>query len=310
MTSKTVAIIVNYNSGEWLKRCLTSLLDVYSEGLSHTYIVDNRSTDLSLDFIHALLEDEPEKFTLIENIRNTGFAKANNQILNQIIEGSIDCDYALLINPDCIMNVGVLPELSKALEEREDYGVTGCLIKNEDGSIQDTCRRNFPTPKTALDKIFMLDKLGLAKKNQLNLGSVPVDGFTETEALSGAFMLVKKSALLEVGPLDEGYFMHCEDLDWCMRFKLAGWKIGFSPDVSITHAKGVSSKSRPIGVLWTLHKGMARFFDTFYKDDYSLPYRVLVKVGIYGSFLLRATFTAIKMIVFQGSSGSIPKRYR
>lgn len=309
MTDSVNVIIVNYNAGEWLKRCLDSLV-----GLSYiekVFIVDNRSTDLSLDSIQTLLDKHSQYFQLIENTENLGFAAANNQILRDYESGTLTSDYVLLLNPDCEINSEVLPKLISELQQRPDYGMLGCVIHDEDGSLQKTCRRRFPTPKTALIQILQLSTLGLVKQEPVNLGANTPEHFIEAEAVSGAFMFVRSSAMREVGVLDEGYFMHCEDLDWCMRFHKAGWKIGFSPDVSVIHAKGISSQSRPLGVLWTLHRGMARFFDKFYKKEYPLYFRLLVKLGIYSSFILRATLSGLKIMIFQSKDKlTWRKRYR
>jgi GT2 family glycosyltransferase len=107
-------------------------------------------------------------------------------------------------------------------------------------------------------------------------------------------MVARMSAVQEVGLLDEDYFMHCEDLDWCKRFELNQWKVALVPAAVVTHAKGVSSKSRPLRVLYTLHTGMNRFFDKFYNAEYSLPVRLLVKFGIAMSFVARASVSVVK----------------
>ena len=78
------------------------------------------------------------------------------------------------------------------------------------------------------------------------------------------------SALEKVGPLDEGYFLHCEDLDWCERFRRAGFKVLFVPGATVVHDKGASSRSRPVRVLWHLHRGMVRFYRKFFRDEYPL----------------------------------------
>ena len=105
------------------------------------------------------------------------------------------------------------------------------------------------------------------------------------------------SAVKQVGLLDEGYFMHCEDLDWCKRFELGQWKVAFVPAAHVVHAKGVSTQSRPIGVLYTLHTGMNRFFDKFYAKQTSLRLRLIVKFGIASSFIARAGVSLIKSAV-------------
>jgi len=107
-------------------------------------------------------------------------------------------------------------------------------------------------------------------------------------------MVVRKEAMHKVGLLDDDYFMHCEDLDWCKRFELAGWKVGFIQKVAVSHAKGVSSRSRPVRVLWTLHRGMDRFFDKFYRTQYNWLVYLVVKAGIYLSFLGRAFLAIVR----------------
>lgn len=299
-------VIVNYNAGDWLERCLSSVLPL--DNVDHVFVIDNASHDISLDLIQPLLNKYPERLSLIENQKNVGFAAANNQILGEyhktessVLKGSSKkSDYVLLLNPDCEMNVDVLPAMLIEFEKNLNLGLAGCVIRNEDGSLQQTCRREFPTPITALTRMLQLQRLGLAKN--FDLGDQPLPkGFETVEAISGAFMLVRVKAMREVGLLDEAYFMHCEDLDWCKRFELKGWQVGFVPSVSVIHAKGVSSKGRPVGVLWTLHKGMLRFFDKFYREQYSVFTRVLVKIGVFSSFVLRATWSILKRIAVQES---------
>jgi len=130
------------------------------------------------------------------------------------------------------------------------------------------------------------------------------DALQHVEAISGAFMLARLEAVRDVGSFDEAYFMHCEDLDWCKRFGLKGWMVGFVPEVSVVHEKGVSSKARPVGVLWNLHQGMLYFFDKFYRSEYNVFMRYIVKIGIYGSFICRAGFSMLKNAVLRLKSGN------
>jgi GT2 family glycosyltransferase len=203
------------------------------------------------------------------------------------------------MNPDCELNQDTLTHVLVAMESDPKIGLASCRIVDEDGSLYASCRRRFPTPWSAFVRLLALNKLfpSNPKFADFDYGSkIANDAPTEmVEAISGAFMVVKHQALQDVGGLDEAYFMHCEDLDWCKRFELAGWKVAFVPSADIIHAKGVSSKSRPIAVLFTLHKGMNRFFDKFYKNDYSLALRLFVKLGIVGSFLARA----LKALLFK-----------
>jgi len=275
-------VIVNYNAGTWLSRSVASALK-FTNGI--VTVVDNNSSDNSVEQTQA--GHENERLNWVLNLTNLGFAAANNQAL-QTLEG----DFAVLMNPDCELQDGALETILKAFDSCPELGLASCRILNEDGSLQPTCRRRFPTPWSALVRMLKLDRLfsNSVKFANFDYGDIPElsDQLEFVEAISGAFMVVRKTALNEVGMLDEDYFMHCEDLDWCKRFALAGWKVGFVPNATVVHAKGVSSRSRPVRVLWTLHRGMDRFFDKFYRHEYSSIVRLLVKLGIYGSFVLRA----------------------
>jgi GT2 family glycosyltransferase len=110
------------------------------------------------------------------------------------------------------------------------------------------------------------------------------DAPLEVEAISGALMLVRREAMADVGPLDEGYFLHCEDLDWCMRFRKKGWKILFVPDAPVVHYRGTCSRSRPIFVEWHKHKGMMRFYRKFFRHQYPGMLMWLVALGVWLRF--------------------------
>lgn len=281
-TNSCEIIIVNYNAGNWLQRSIDSALKYSDAAIT---VVDNNSSDQSVEHTQSLVTDARLKWVL--NQDNRGFAAANNQALSLLTS-----DFAVLMNPDCELHEGTLDTLFAAFQQHPEMGLASGRILNEDGSLQATCRRRFPTPWSALVRLLQLHRLfpNSDKFANFDYGQT-VDPSAEiefVEAISGAFMVVRRTALAEVGLLDEAYFMHCEDLDWCKRFALAGWKVGFVPKAAVTHAKGVSSRSRPISVLWTLHRGMNRFFDKFYRADYSLLVRASVKIGIYCSFVVRA----------------------
>lgn len=288
-------IIVNYNSGEWLTRALASVFEAASASFKIT-VVDNASSDESMKHAQAALTaQQAEQVEWVFNQNNLGFAAANNQVLRKL-----DADYAVLMNPDCELAPGTLETIFQAFDRHSEFGIASCRILNEDHSLQATCRRRFPTPWSALVRMLKLNKIFPDKPlfADFDYGDAvdPTAEAHRVEAVSGAFMVVRRFALEQVGLLDEGYFMHCEDLDWCKRFALAGWQVGFVPAAKVVHAKGVSSKSRPIRVLWTLHKGMNRFFDKFYRGTYSWPLRMTVKLGIYLSFIARALLTWLKSL--------------
>lgn len=307
--SNTHIIIVNYNAGDWLLRSVESAL-AHSAG--SVTVVDNNSSDDSVAKVQLKVQSQEARgpvkvgnggrLNWVMNTVNVGFAAANNQVLSQLQNqsiGDVETGYAVLMNPDCELAPETLDGLIEAFEKHPKMGLASGRILNEDGSLQATCRRRFPTPWSALVRMLQLHRLfpnspKFANFDYGDLGSgSKVSDVEWVDAVSGAFMVVRLSAVEGVGLLDEGYFMHCEDLDWCKRFANVGWQVGFVPSVCVTHAKGVSTRSRPIGVLWTLHKGMDRFFDKFYRDAYSKPVRYFVKLGIVVSFIARAGLSLV-----------------
>jgi len=314
--SNTHIVIVNYNAGDWLRRSVESAL-MHSEAL--VTVVDNCSSDDSIPNAKAevlasessdtVKEENRARLSWISNAVNVGFAAANNQVLGELTRRSgtdVEIDYVVLMNPDCELAAGTLDRLIRAFETYPQMGLVSCRILNEDGSLQASCRRRFPTPWTALVRTLQLNRLfpNNSKFTNFDYGDLNASSSASdiewVDAISGAFIVARLSAVKEVGLLDEAYFMHCEDLDWCKRFAELGWQVGFVSSVSVTHAKGVSTRSRPIGVLWTLHKGMNRFYDKFYKQTYSLPIRYFVKLGIFMSFLVRAGLSLIKRLFAGG----------
>ncbi len=295
-------VIVNYNAGSWLLKSVKSALQ--DTLITAVYVVDNASNDDSLDMLkeyvaqHASTDGiDAEKLNIVENAHNLGFGKANNQALLKLLERK-EFEFVLLLNPDCELSPNVLSSMLPYFQKHPKLGMASCVINNSDGTIQSTCRRNFPTPWTAFLRMSQLQCFGVGKQYDFDLGAKPLpQSFVDVEAISGAFMLVRMTAVKEVGLFDEAYFMHCEDLDWCKRFAQKGWRVGFVPEVSVLHDKGVSSKARPIGVLWNLHQGMLIFFDKFYRDQYSMMFRTLVRIGIYISFLGRAGMSLLKGVV-------------
>ncbi len=275
-------IIVNFNAGRLLSECVCSTLA--STVPVEVIVVDNRSSDNSMDRLRRDFPNE-ERLRLIENQENLGFAKANNIAL-PFAQG----DYILFLNPDCLIEPDTLARMHAVMEKYPTAGMAGCLIRNPDGSEQAGCRRAVPTPWRTFVRLSHLykfskyhSKLHSFIQTDTPLPTKPV----EIEAISGAFMLVRRSALEKVGPLDEGYFMHCEDLDWCMRFRQAGFPILFVPDVEILHVGGVCSASRPALVEYYKHRGMVRFYRKFFRHQYPAGVMWLVMAGIVLRYLAK-----------------------
>ncbi len=276
-------IIVNYNAGELLTDCVRSVLR--SDLSVEVIVADNGSGDDSIVILHKLLGNEP-RLRIIENGANLGFSTANNIALPYA-----RADFVLFLNPDCLVEPDTIPRMIEQLKNHPDAGMATCLIRNQDGSEQAGCRRMTPTPWRTFVRILHLDRLfrNNPKYQGFNLNEAPLPmAPIYIEALSGAFMLVKREALNQVGTLDEGYFIHCEDLDWCYRFSKAGWKVLFVPNVAVIHVKGACSSDQLHMINWHKHKGMVRFYRKFFRDEYPAPFMWFVIAAIWGRYALKS----------------------
>ncbi len=286
-------VIVNYNAGQLLTESVQSVL---TEGARHVFVVDNDSHDESLAYLETSISDK--RVRIIRNGNNFGFAAACN-----IGARASDAGSLLFLNPDSVLAPGALGRMIEVLESNPSIGMVGGLLCNPDGSEQPGGRRVFPTPRRAFMRAFGLSHLGkwfpslfsdfLLHKEPLPLTPTPV------EAISGACMLVKREALKDVGLWDEGYFLHCEDLDWCMRFRLNNWLVMFVPDARVIHVWGACSRSRPFFVEWHKHHGMLRFYGKFFKKQYPGPLWWLVVLGVWLRFGLVSIYFAARLVMAQ-----------
>lgn len=274
-------VMVNFNAGALLadnvRRALASRLEAPLEVI----VVDNASTDDSLAALQPLLG---ERVKLRANDRNLGFAVACNQGARLAVGAHV-----LFLNPDCAVAPEAIATALAALEAHPGAGMAGALIRNEDGSEQRGCRRDLPDPRRSLYRLSGLSRRFPDRFPDFNAaGSDVPEGPTPVEAISGAFMLVRRDALDAVGGWDEAYFLHCEDLDLCQRFRDAGLAILFVPGALATHVQGASSRGRPMRVEWHKHRGMWRFYRKFQAPRNPGPFNALVRLGIATHFLVKA----------------------
>lgn len=284
MSAQISVIIVNYNAGALLRACVDSILSCPVQ--VEIVVVDNASQDASLESVEGLPHVQ-----VIRNPENVGFASGCNTGLRVST-----APYVLFLNPDCSFKPGALAELVNVLESGPQVGMVGGLLTNVDGSEQVGARRAVPTPWRSFVRAFGLVSLSAWWPRlffDFNLHKQPLPTHpVEVEAISGACMMIRRAALEDVGEWDEGYFLHCEDLDWCMRFRQKGWKILFVPSAVITHVLGFCGRNRPVFVEWHKHKGMMRFYRKFFKEDYPGLLMLLVGAGVWLRFsVVAASYT-------------------
>ncbi len=243
-------VIVNFNSGDYLERCVRSLCA--SDTSLTIAIVDNLSSDNSLEQIKDV-DSESHDLKIIKNTANLGFSKAVN-----IGVSNIDCELILILNPDCQVHAHSVRKLSKTFSEHPNAGIVGALVFNEDGTEQRGCRRNEPTILRS-----MVTTLGLGRWFEaVDLTSCPLpQEVLAVDAISGAAMMVRSSCFSEIGGMDEAYFLHCEDLDVCRRMRDSGYQVMFNPDVSIFHRQGASGGTNFTRTEKLKHQGMMIYYE-------------------------------------------------
>lgn len=279
-------IIVNFNSGDLLVQCVKAVLN--STVPITVYVVDNASTDSSLQSLKQL---DDNRVSIIHNADNLGFARAANSVLPEITS-----DYLLFLNPDCFIQTDTLARFYTVMEQQPQVGMAGCLVRNLNGMEQAGCRRSIPSPWRAMIRVLHLNKL-FPHLQSFVLSKQPLPTApVEIEGISGACMFVRRSALETVGPMDEHYFLHCEDLDWFMRFHAKKWHILFIPDIEVVHLKGACSESQPLRVLWYKHRGMVRFYRKFFRRQYPFLLMGLVIIAVWVRFTLLAIITFINQL--------------
>lgn len=270
---KLSVCIVSWNTRLHLRRALESVFAREGETNFEVIVVDNASNDGSPEMVRR---DFPAVH-VIANHCNRGFAAANNEALREA-RGH----YCLLLNSDTSVHPRAFAEVVRFMDAHAEAGAVGLRVLNLDGSLQYSCRR-FPRLITGLFRKVPLGRL--LPDNRWNREYLMSDWGHETvrevDWVSGAAMCMRQEALAQVGLLDEGYYMYCEDVDWCYRARRAGWSIYYLPQAVVTHAIGRSTDQRPLRMAAEFHRSMQRFYWKHYARGVPLPLRPLVPLGIW-----------------------------
>ncbi len=291
-------VIVSWNVADLLESCLHSIENNSSEVSNlEAIVVDNASSDNTVERI----ERSFPWVRLIANRENRGFASANNQALS-IVQGK----YIMLLNPDTVVSPGCFHKLIGYMERNPWCGMAGPRLVHPDGTTQLTCARRLPT---LVSELFLATLPG---------GRVPFIGpylrhrlaypydyrvTQEVEAVSGAVMLIRRSTLLDVGPLD-GHFFHCgEDIEWCHRVREAGWQVVYVHDAKVAHYFGQSSiqnleytfVNATLSIQYYFHQS----FGLLHAAIYKLFMRVIGAPWLIIASLLRITVGQLSWAQFQ-----------
>ena len=174
-----------------------------------------------------------------------------------------------------------------------DIGALGCKVSLADGSLDKACKRSFPNPVNSFYKLFNIKTS--SKKDDYNLDNLDDDGVYEIDCLVGAFMLVRKTTIDDIGLLDDTFFMYGEDIDWCYRIKQAGWRIVYFGQAEIIHYKGASSedkktKKRNPKLIYEFYRSMY----IFYKKHYTKKYNIFVNIAVYIGIFVLLVFNLVR----------------
>jgi len=274
-------VIVSYNTKDKLRMTLRSVFDSNFDFEFEVFAVDNHSSDGSAAMVRA----EFPRVLLIENSKNSGYAKANNQAIRKA-RGK----YVLLLNSDVAVSPSAFDTMVKFMDNNPEAGIAGCKVLREDGRLDSACRRSFPTPWVAFSRFSGLQSVFPKSRffARYHLTFLPENELSEVDSVMGAFLLIRRDVIGKIGLLDEDYFMYGEDIDWCYRAKQAGYKVFYVPTAAAVHYKGSSSKRSSKKALFEFHNSMRIFYDKHYKDRYSRFTRFVVMAAIWKMYFLRA----------------------
>ncbi len=283
---KLSIIIVNYNVEYFLEQCLLSVRKAIKGMASEVIVVDNDSVDRSC----SMVKKKFPEVTLIENRDNKGFSSANNQGI-KISKG----EYILLLNPDTVVEDDTFKKIIAFMDTHSDAGALGVKMVDGSGKFLPESKRGLPTPTTAFYKMSGISSLFPRSKrfSKYHLGFLSNDETHKVEILAGAFMLLRKSVLDEIGLLDEDFFMYGEDIDLSYRVIKAGYNNYYFPDTRIIHYKGESTKKSSVNYVLVFYNAMVIFANKHFTQKNASAFASLIKVAVY----LRALIAILSRVL-------------
>jgi GT2 family glycosyltransferase len=245
-------VIVTWNSQEFIRNCLDSIFLSQGNFTSEVIVVDNDSSDETAKIVEQLYPH----VNLIQNKKNLGYAKANNQGIEKA-RG----EYILLLNPDTQVLEDSLSLMYGFMEENPNIGALGAKLLNPDKSVQPSCRE-FPTFSTLIWEFSGLSRLFPRSRvfGRWRMGYFNFDKQRETDQPMGSCLMLRRATLEDVGAFDENFVMFFNDVDLCFRIKKGDWKIYFYPEAKVIHYKGASTRKAKPRMIWLSHLAFYKFF--------------------------------------------------
>lgn len=263
-------IILNHNSGGLLLDCLNSIFADPPPFSFEVVIPDNASSDLSLERARQAWGD---RIRILENGANRGFAWGNNRGIDAA-RGT----YLCLLNPDTVVHPGALSALVDFLDRHPCAGFAGPKVLGPDGAPQTSAKRSIPTLFDAVSHALFLSRIFPKSRRfgRYETTYLDDDQPQQVEASDGCCMMVRRSVIDQIGKLDEGYFIYCEDVDWFLRAKWAGWEVWYCPHSVIVHLGSHTRTFRRWQAVRDFHDSMIRFHRKFYARQYPPAINTLI----------------------------------
>jgi len=279
-TPRCSAIVVSYNSAAHLPQCL-SALEAQRGVDADIYVVDNASSDGSGELVRHRFP----RVHLVENVKNVGFARGNNQVLEQNT-----AEFYALVNPDTVASPAALAACVEYLTRDSKSGVVAVRLVYPDGTLQPSCHA-FLGLRNLLGETLGAHRLapGLRQLSSLYMPWFAHDRIAEVDWIDGAFLVVRGEVVRTVGGFDPDFFMYGEEMEWCHRIRRAGWNIVFLPDPAAVHVRGASSGPIAGPMFIENLKGRVRYLRKHRGPMVATAARVIIAVSVLLRYAWRET---------------------
>lgn len=275
MNIKLSIVILNHNSGRMLLDCLNSFMSEEFPFTTEVIIPDNNSTDNSI-----MLAEQKwcGRIKVIQNHANKGFSWGNNIGIRQSTG-----EYICLLNPDTIVRKNALNILVSFMDKHPQAGIIGPKVLNSDGSFQLSAKRSIPDPFDAISRALLISKLFPNSKrfSRYNLTYLDDSISQMVDASTGCCMFTRREFIEQTGLLDENFFIYCEDVDWFLRAKNAGWEVWYVADAVIEHHHAYSESFRKHKAVRDFHNSMIYFYRKHYAEKYPAVFNYLIYSAVY-----------------------------
>jgi N-acetylglucosaminyl-diphospho-decaprenol L-rhamnosyltransferase len=285
---KLSIVILNHNAGSMLCDCLDSL---FADDLPQPFeviIPDNASTDGSLELARRKWG---QRIRILHNGGNRGFSWGNNKGVAVSLG-----DYVCLLNPDTIVHAGAFRRLVRFMDDHPAAGCVGPKVLNRDGTFQLSAKRSIPSPFDAMSRALHLSRLFPKSRRfaRYNVTYLDPDTTQRVDASTGCCMVIRRTALEQVGLFDEGYFIYCEDVDWFLRAKAEGWEVWYVGDAVIEHHHAYSAQFRKRKAVEDFHYSMIRFYRKHYAGRYPAVFNVMIYAAVHTRMRLMTLYRAVR----------------